>query len=485
MASVACAQRESKGVSGTAVYQRRRPERSTVYQVVQGHLETWLAECRYTAEDGFPVAGYIEEDLRKYLQCGILAHGFARARCDDCGYDFLIAYSCKGRGVCGSCNTRRMVETAAHLVDEVFPRVPVRQWVLSFPKRLRYFLARDADLVNSVLRIFLNSVEKALQSCCADAPDHARLGAVTFVHLFGSALNGNIHLHCCVIDGLFSAEDETLRFDEATITPEAMAKVQAEARERVLRLFKRRSLLSPEDVETMRQWKHEGGFSLNADVTVAAWDRAGLERLLRYCARPIFASERLQWLEKDQRLVYRLPKSRPDGQAVLYLTPLEFLDKLAVLIPPPRKHRHRYHGVLAPNAPLRQAVTAYAGLPINAEVPATGQALVAEEGIPEAESKAPSYAASLWAMLIARIYEVFPLVCPQCGGELKIVAFLIEADPIQRILLHIGEPATPPRIAPARAPPDWFEVDFDQTILDEPDQAEPVPEFEFDQTVSG
>lgn len=185
-------------------------------------------------------------------------------------------------------------ETAAHLVDELFPQVPVRQWVLSFPKRLRYFLGRDANLLNGVLRIFPDSVEKALQSCCPDAPDDARLGAVTFVHRFGSALNGNIHFHCCIIDGLFSAEDEVLRFDEAAITREAIAKVQAEVRERVLRLFKRRSLLSPEDVEAMRHWAHEGGFSLNADVTVAAWDRAGLERLFRYCARPIFASERLQ-----------------------------------------------------------------------------------------------------------------------------------------------------------------------------------------------
>ena len=73
---------------------------------------------------------------------------------------------------------------------------------------------------------------------------------------------------------------------------------------------------------------------------MAAW-RTGLERLFRYCAWPIFASERMLWIEKDQRLVYRLPKPRPDGQTVLYLTPLEFLDKLAVLIPSPRKHRHR------------------------------------------------------------------------------------------------------------------------------------------------
>ena len=70
-------------------------------------------------------------------------------------------------------------------------------------------------------------------------------------------------------------------------------------------------------------------------------------------------------------MVFIIP--RPDGQTVLYLTPLEFLDKLAALIPPPRKHRHRYHGVLAPNAPLRQAVTAYAGLPLGDEVVSTDQ----------------------------------------------------------------------------------------------------------------
>jgi hypothetical protein len=166
--------------------------------VVQGHLETWLAGCRLADEAGFPVAGYIEQDFRKYLECGILAHGFARARCAGCGYDFLIAYSCKGRGICSSCNTRRMVETAAHLVDEVFPQVPVRQWVLSFPKRLRYFLGRDANLLNGVLQIFLDSVEKALLSCCPDTPDNARLGAVTFIHRFASGLNGKPFRANCI-----------------------------------------------------------------------------------------------------------------------------------------------------------------------------------------------------------------------------------------------------------------------------------------------
>ncbi|MBE0466601.1 MAG: transposase [Candidatus Desulforudis sp.] len=107
----------------------------------------------------------------------------------------------------------------------------------------------------------LSAVEKTLQLSCPDAPVNARLGAVTFVHRFGSALNGNIHFHCCVIDGVFSAADEALRFDEAAITPEAIAQVQAEVRKRVLSLFKRRKLLSSENVDAMREWGHEGGFS--------------------------------------------------------------------------------------------------------------------------------------------------------------------------------------------------------------------------------
>jgi len=456
-----------------------------VYQVLQGHLETWLAGCREVDEEGFSVAGYIEQDFRKYLECGILAHGFARARCAGCGYNFLIAYSCKGRGICPSCNTRRMVETAAHLVDNVFPQVPVRQWVLSFPKRLRYFLARDADLLNRVLRIFLDCVEKALHSCCSDAPEHARLAAVTFVHRFGSALNGNIHFHCCVIDGLFSTKDEALHFDEVALTPEVITAVQAQVRERILRLFKRRQLLSPEVVEAMREWHHKGGFSLNAEVTVVASDRSGLERLFRYCARPIFASERLQWIEKDQQLIYRLPKPRPNGQTVLTLTPLEFLDKLALLIPPPRKHRHRYHGVLAPNAPLRQAVIAYAGLSLSDQPALPEKQPSSTEDLAGGDLKAPSSTVYLWAMLIARIYEILPLLCPQCGGEMAIIAFITETNPIQRVLNHIGEPIRPPNIASARAPPVEWDTDFDQTpLLESGQQAESTPEFEYDQTVN-
>ena len=86
-----------------------------------------------------------------------------------------------------------MAETAAHLVDPVFPQVPVRQWVLSLPKRLRYFLHHEPALTGPVLRIFLHAVEERLKASSPGAPVDARFGAVTFVHRFGSALNANLH----------------------------------------------------------------------------------------------------------------------------------------------------------------------------------------------------------------------------------------------------------------------------------------------------
>jgi hypothetical protein len=94
------------------------------------------------------------------VECGIFAHGFARARCDDCGHEFLVAFSCKGLGVCPSCTLWRVAKTAAYLTDHVFPRLPVRQWVLAVPKQLRYFMQRDGP----VLRFFLRLIEQTLQA---------------------------------------------------------------------------------------------------------------------------------------------------------------------------------------------------------------------------------------------------------------------------------------------------------------------------------
>ena len=90
-----------------APYRPRRPADTPLYRTVQNHLETFLALCRDDGEEQ-SVSPHAERERRRYLECGILAYGFARARGDECGHDFLIAFSCQGRGLCPSCHTRRL-----------------------------------------------------------------------------------------------------------------------------------------------------------------------------------------------------------------------------------------------------------------------------------------------------------------------------------------------------------------------------------------
>ena len=135
-------------------------------------------------------------------------------------------------------------------------------------------------------------------------------------------------------------------------------------------------------------------------MRIAARDRVGLEPLFPYRARPLFPLERLKRVD-DQRVNYLLSRAQWDGSTVLSLTPLELIDHLAALIPPSRLHRHRYHGVLAPNASLRAAAII------------DGRDTVDDADSPAEVRSPPATAAPnprsparyIWAMLLARMFE--------------------------------------------------------------------------------
>ena len=420
-----------------------------------------------------------------------------------------------------------MVETAAHLNDHVFPRLPVRQWVLSVPKRLRYFMQRDSATLNMVLRIFLRVIAQSLQAHCPGAANadkaNLHIGAVAFIHRFGSSLNEPVHFHVCVVDGIFEevAGAEAAAGGAADAEPSApgvsfhsvsgidsncVSQTQATLRRRILRAFVGRGLLGSFEAKEMLAYQRSG-FSVDAGVCIEAHDRSGLERLLRYCARPPFAMERLR--KAGSELVYRCAKqySEPSSDKrgakadELTLSPLELIDRIAALVPPPRTHRHRYFGVLAPNSPLRAAVTALAAAPAqpttaHAEPTTTcgganGPAPMGEPIAPKLKPAPPKRAAHyLWAVLIARIYEIFPLLCPLCGGQMRIIAFITHSADIRQILNHIGADSEPPHISPARGPPLWDDdgdAQMGDGVQTQPDwemAAQPVPDYEVDQRVN-
>jgi len=154
---------QAAGVSAVAApfasrYRRREPERTLLHATVRAHWKTFLAEVEERGEVGASLPRFVVGEFERYLACGILAHGFARVRCTACGDELLVALSCKGRGFCPSCTTRRMHDTAAHLVDRVIPQVPVRQWVLSLPRWARFLLARDPQLITRTLDVALRAI---------------------------------------------------------------------------------------------------------------------------------------------------------------------------------------------------------------------------------------------------------------------------------------------------------------------------------------
>jgi hypothetical protein len=160
----------------TVHYERHRPEQTTLYRLVQQHAASFIAHAE--ASTGAALPRFIQDAFDAFLECGILAHGFLRLRCGECGHDKLLAFSCKRRGFCPSCGARRMSQTAAHLVDQVIPHVPV-------------------------LRVVQRVVMPHLLDGAGLRADEGQGGAVTLIQRFGSAANLNIHLHCLVLDGVY------------------------------------------------------------------------------------------------------------------------------------------------------------------------------------------------------------------------------------------------------------------------------------------
>ncbi|NBV51860.1 hypothetical protein EBR78_11670, partial [bacterium] len=137
--------------SPTFSYARHRPEESILYKLVQ---ENWLEfQSQVVRDTGHALPDFVIKEFEEFLRCGILAHGFLRLQCDACEHEHLVAFSCKRRGFCTSCGSRRMAETAAHLVDSVLPVQPIRQWVLSFPFPIRLLLAVRPKLMARALEI--------------------------------------------------------------------------------------------------------------------------------------------------------------------------------------------------------------------------------------------------------------------------------------------------------------------------------------------
>ena len=377
-------------------YTPRKPHDTALYRIVREHLATFVAhtEATYAA----PLPRYVVDAFERYIACGDFSRGFIRCHCDACAHDVLVPFSCKGRGVCPSCCARRMCNEAASITDRILPNAPVRQWVLSLPFELRGLAATKPDVLTALGRIFAEEIARVTKRL-ADVAG-AETGAISFPQRFGGSLNLHVHFHTLAIDGVFEKSDDSVRVHEAPPPEKAdVEDVAKRVRDRALRWLRRHRYLderaaeersnepaaaapmddfsrialaggdflsrpfapSKQDEHAPREKKlgrfaaSHHGFDVHCAVRIAADDDEGRERLVRYCARPPFALDRIEVL-KDGRVTY-LMKTARRGSTHRVMSPVEFLARLAVLIPPPYFPLVRYHGVFAARSAWRHLVT--------------------------------------------------------------------------------------------------------------------------------
>jgi hypothetical protein len=356
---------------------RHRPEQTTLYHLVQQHAASFIAHTE--ASTGSELPRFIKNEFDAFLECGILAHGFLRLRCGECGHDKLLAFSCKRRGFCPPCGARRMSQTAAHLIDHVIPPVPVRQWVLSLPIPLRLLLAAQPELVTAVLQAVQRVLTRHLLEQARLASDEGHCGAVTLIQRFGSAANLNIHLHCLVLDGVYRCSDDGVPGFVEVLAPDddELHELLQTVIARLMKLLTRRGVLIEEMGQTYLAEPDADGDEARTlrplqaaavTVRVEAPDRKQLEQLCRYITRRALSDERVQLNAAGQvELTLKIPwrdglagRARPvagpfarhkqstglfvSGLSTTHLvmSPLEFMQRLAALVPRPRLHLIRF-----------------------------------------------------------------------------------------------------------------------------------------------
>ena len=224
------------------VYERRRPETTTLYHVVQENLDTLYG----AVQDGalaIALPKFVRKELEGYLACGLLCHGFARLKCGSCEETRLVPFSCKGRGFCPSCLGRKMSATAAHLIEDVLPAVDLRQWVLTVPFAWRKRLGYDGPLVSALTRIFVQTVLGFYRERGGGSP-RGQSGAVIAVQRTSSDLKLNPHVHAVFLDGAYRDKGEELDFRAVGhLSTRDVAAVLERTRDRMVKYLRRRGLL--------------------------------------------------------------------------------------------------------------------------------------------------------------------------------------------------------------------------------------------------
>jgi len=389
------------------IYRQRHPERTVFYRVLFHYFDEFVAEYenRFEREYGY-LRPVIKEVVEKYLDCGNPKCGFARIRCPDCGTERLLTFSCKVRGFCPSCHSKRREEWGEWMREKLLIDVPHRQVVFTIPKMLRVFFKYNRSLLSGLC---LCGKEALLKYFMAVAGRELTPGIIAVIQSFGSRINLHSHLHFLVSEG---GSDREERFHSVCRFNDDLLR-EIFTRE-VFSLLLHKQLINLTLVQKILRWRHTG-FHVHSKVRTTSKQEA--ERVGKYMIRPILSLKRLSFDEAQGQVSYQYGKHSSKLERMDYL---EFIARVTSHIPDKGQVMIRYYGLYA-NA-HRGKKRKEGNYPSHPPI------------IDDEVSFVPSKG---WAEMIRKVFEVDPLICPRCGGEMKVISFIEDHKVIDKIITHL------------------------------------------------
>jgi len=413
-------------------YSPRRPKATPLHRLLSSKFKDFrrVYEDRFSKRYGYwrPIT---DEVVGRYLDCGILSMGFARIRCEECGAEYLRAFSCKCRGFCPSCTKRKSLDLAVFLEEELLRPVPHRHWVWSVPKLLRLHFLHHRRLLPGLCRCAWRSIAAFIHE--AMSRDDIYPGGVLVPQTFGGLANWNPHVHGLVTDTCRDRKGNI--FPMPTITDEDLHGIEEIFRSLVLKLLVDEEMLSPELAGKMRDWKHSG-FSVYRGMSVN--DTEGKRTLAEYLSRAPFSMERMTITANAESVLYRGEHFHPGlGRNFEITDPLEWIARITAHIPRKGSKQVIYYGSYSQawrGRERRQGISSTdPELPVNTET------------LPSCSSRR----GRMWAVLLKKVWDIDALRCPKCGGHMKAISVIERPSMIRRILEHLElweeeEPRPPP-----------------------------------------
>jgi hypothetical protein len=314
--------------------------------------------------------------------------------------------------------------------SEIAKPLPHLHITFTIPKILRAYFRRNRKLLKFLVQSANYAVEKYFKE--ALSMDGGYTGGIFCIQSQGSLLNFHPHVHALVLAGIMK---DGIFNEQTNISTSIIAEI---FRARLLAVLLEQGVISQELIDMLMTWNHNSGFNVHAKGRISGAEGDAIENVARYMSRAAISVERVEFNPADNTVtVYEKQDRSPSGVSTTY-TIMEFMALLAGHTPSPYEAITYFYGVYS---------SSYRGKEKREN--ADGEVAVEVE-----ESRGTGKASSTWARLIRKIFEVDPLRCKKCGGEMKVIAFITEEKSVKRILKHIGEqtqraPPLHPEIASA------------------------------------